>query len=79
MGGVCLAFLMWSRAKQDEREAVRVKEHELRMAGIEAAANRTTRAILLLVISLKSASEAAKTEARGIVREIELAEGKEQE
>lgn len=66
--GVVLVWLM-------TRVETRMKEHDRRMVAIENAANRTTRAILLLVVSLKNANEAAKTEAKAVMREVDVAEG----
>lgn len=64
--GVAGAMLIWF--------ATRV---EARIRGMENASNRTTRAVLLLVISLRSANDAAKEQAHAIIKEIDGAENAE--
>lgn len=66
--GVVLFWLM-------VRVETRMKEHDRRMMAVENAENRVARAILLLVVSLKSANEAAKGESRAILKEIDVSEG----
>lgn len=67
VAGVVLAWFMF-------RAEARMKESERRMAGMETAQNRTTRAILLLVLSLEQVSETARAEAAAIGREIDESE-----
>lgn len=47
---------------------------EARMKAIENSTNRTARAILVLVISMKSSNEAIRVEATAILKEIDRAE-----
>lgn len=46
---------------------------EPRLRAVEAAIDRMARSVLLLVISIPHATETAKEQASGIVREIDIA------
>lgn len=62
--GVPGAMLIWFATRM-----------ETRIKSIESGSNRQTRAMLLLVISLRSANDETKTQARAILREVDQAEG----
>lgn len=44
---------------------------ETRFKGVERSVNRMSKSVLLLVVSMESANQATKEEARGLLREMD--------
>lgn len=68
--GVAGLVLLWFMFRAEGKMVA----GEQRMRAIETAADRTTRAILLLIVSLQNATTTTKEEARKITGEIDESE-----
>ncbi len=64
--GVAIFMLRWFMTDQ-----------HVRMKAMENADDRMARAVLILVIALRNANEAAREEARAIIKEIDVSQERE--